>query len=59
MCRSVLAIAIVDRWIFGQRAGLHERITIRVLIWAERFGSYDCYGVQFHYSKDLILTIGW
>ena len=49
----------MDRWIFGQRAGLHERITIRVLIWAVRFGSYDRYGVQFHYSKDLILTIGW
>ena len=59
MCRSVLAIAIVDRWIFSQRAGLHERITIRVLIWAVRFGSYGRYGVPFHYSKDLILTIGW
>jgi hypothetical protein len=26
---------------------------------AVRFGSYDRYGVPFHYSKDLILTIGW
>ena len=52
MCRSVLAIAIVDRWIFSQRAGLHERITIRVLIWAVRFGSYGPDGISFHDVAD-------
>jgi hypothetical protein len=49
MC-CVSAIAIVDRWIFDQRAGLNERITIRVKIRAVRSGSGGLYSVPVRFN---------